>query len=120
MEIILKLAAPVFAGLVLLTNMITEAIKKVKDGINAKMVALLTAIILSVITCVGGAFYLKVAVWYYYLVATVGGAVLGFIVAQVAETGYDGAYMELIEIIKQIIKAVLGSKEADIDPPTEE
>jgi len=121
MEVILKIAAPIFAALVLLTNMITEAIKKVKDGVNAKKVALFTAIILSVITCLAGAFYLQFNIWYYFVAAIAAGVILGFIVAQVAETGYDSAYMEFIEILRTIIKAVLGAKEpSDICEETDE
>ena len=111
MELILKIAAPVFAGLVFLTNIITESIKKIKENVNAKKVALSSAIILSIIVCVAAAIYLKFTIWYLYAATVVIGITLGFIVAQVAETGYDSAYMKFVDILKTIIKAVLGAKE---------
>ena len=114
MEKIFELAAPVFMLLVFLTNMITEALKKIKEDINPKAVALITAIIMSIITALTAGFYFEFTIWYLWLGLVVVGVILGFVVAQVAESGYDGAYMKLIEILKVIVKAVLGAKEVPV------
>lgn len=87
----------VVAALVIVTTLITEVIKKVAPKVPANILALCTAMIVTVLAVIILCAVLEISILWYYIA---GAVVLGFAVAYAAMFGFD-KFKEIILKLKQ-------------------
>lgn len=98
---LLPVLTVVIGALVLLTNVIVEAVKPaLRERIPTQLTALIVALLLTLAAFFAGAAWLGFAVAWYHIIAAV---IVGFVVAYGAMYGFD-KLREVLEKFKQLKK----------------
>lgn len=87
-------------GLVILTNIIVEVLKKVTwDKISTNVLAVLVALVLTIVVFLALMAYFSIAIRWYYVAAAV---VVAFMVAYAAMFGFDKLFSMLFDKLREI------------------
>lgn len=102
----------VIGALVILTNIIVEVLKKVTwEKINTNILAVIVALVLTMVVFLALMAYFSIAIRWYYIAAAV---VAAFMVAYAAMFGFDKLFSMVFDKLREIwtkVKAVTAMRE---------